>query len=63
MVFTDHRGRLIVDGGIKLTVVYGGEDKNEAPLKLKMKMISNIKNIKRRSIPIRRNKSFNNPTK
>ena len=64
LVFTDHKGRLIVDSYVELTGVDVDGDENEAPLKLKMKMISNIKRVKRRSIPISRTKPlFNNPPK
>ena len=62
MVFTNCSGKVIGDGDVKLTVVDGDGDENEAPLKLKFKMILTIKRIKRRSIPIRREKPlFKNP--
>ena len=35
LVFTDHRGQLIVGGDLELTGVYGDENENESPLKIK----------------------------
>ena len=34
LVFTDHKGRLIVDGDAELTWVDGNKDENEAPIKV-----------------------------
>ena len=63
LLFTDRKGWLVKDGDVKLIVVYGGGDENEAPLKLKIKMILNIKIIKRSSIPSSSTKPFNNLSK
>ena len=62
-VFTDFRGRLIGDGDFELTGVDVVGDENDIPLKIKIKMILNIKRIKRSSILSSGTKSFNNPSK
>ena len=62
LVFTDCKGQIIGDGDVDLIVLDGGGYENESPLKLKMKMISTIKRIKRRSIIRRMTKTlFGNP--
>ena len=51
------------DGDVKITGVDGGGDENEAPLKLKIKMILNIRIIKGSSIPSSSTKPFKNLSK
>ena len=55
LIFTDHKGKIIGNGDVEITGVDGDRDVNEAPLKLKLKMILNIKRINSRSILIRSN--------
>ena len=64
MVFTYCKGWIIWYGDVNLTVVDGDGVKNEAPLKLKIRMILAIKMINRMSILSRRTKPlFDNPSK
>ena len=61
LVFTCFNGRIIGDGDVEITGVYGGGDLNDSALKLRIKMISTIKSINSISIPSSRNNTFNNP--